>query len=48
MTTPVIITLIIVGGLIALSIIGTVTDIIKKIIECKKIDSIFKGDKNNG
>ena len=45
MTTPVIITLIIVSGLIALSIIGTVTDIIKKIIECKKIDNIFKGDK---
>ncbi len=45
MTTPVIITLIIVGGLIALSIIGTIKDTIHKIIECKKIDNIFKGDK---
>lgn len=45
MTTPVIITLIIVGGLIALSIIGSIKDIIHKIIECKKIDNIFKGDK---
>lgn len=48
MTTPVIITLIIVGGLIALSIIGAIKDTIHKIIECKKIDNIFKGDKNNG
>ena len=45
MTTPVIITLIIVGGLIALSIIGSIKEIINKSIECKKIDRIFKGDK---
>lgn len=44
MTTPVIITLIIVGGLVALSIIGSIKETIHKIIECKKIDRIFKGD----
>lgn len=45
MTTPVIITLIIVGGLVALSIIGSIKETIHKIIESKKIDRIFKGDK---
>lgn len=45
MTTPVIITLIIVGGLVAVSIISSIKDIVNKIIESKKINTIFKGDK---
>lgn len=45
MTTPVIITLIIVGGLVALSIIGAIKETVNKIIECKKIKNIFEGDK---
>ena len=44
MTTPVIITLIIVGGLVALSIIGSIKETVHKIIECKKIENILKGD----
>ena len=45
MTTPVIITLIIVGGLVAISAIGAINETVHKIIECKKINDIFKGDK---
>ena len=45
MTTPVIITLIIVGGLVAISAISAIKDTIHKIIECKKIKNIFEGDK---
>lgn len=45
MTTPVIITLIIIGGLVAISIIEAIKNTVFKIIECKKINTIFKGDK---
>ena len=45
MTTPVIITLIIIGGLITISAIDAIKNIAGKIIEGKRINTIFKGDK---
>lgn len=45
MTTPVIITLIIVGGLVVISAISSIKDIVNKIIETKKINTIFKEGK---
>lgn len=45
MTTPVIITIIIVGGLVVISAIAAIKETVNKIVECKKIDRIFKGDK---
>lgn len=45
MNTPVIITLIIVGGLVTICAIDAIKNIIFKSIESKKIDRIFKGGK---
>lgn len=45
MTTPVIITLIIVGGLVAISAISSIKDIVNKIIDGKRINTISKEGK---
>lgn len=45
MNTPVIITLIIVGGLVTICAIDAIKNIVNKIIDGKRINTIFKGDK---
>lgn len=44
MTTPVIITLIICGSIVAICALDALNNIVNKIIECKKIKNIFKGE----